>query len=78
MKVRIDQFNCTGSGLCEGLVPEVFAMDGNALATVVTAAGQVLPDGGGLEGVEVPPELAATVRDAADACPGRCIMCADE
>ena len=75
MRVRVDQFNCTGSGLCEGLVPEVFAMDGNGLSTVVNAAGELLPDGGGPEGVEVPAELAATVRDAADACPGRCIMC---
>ena len=77
MRVRIDQFNCTGSGLCEGLLPEVFAMDASGLATVVDAAGQLLPDGGGLEGVDVPLELAPTVRDAADACPGRCIECVE-
>jgi ferredoxin len=75
VNVYVDQLGCTGAGLCEGAVPEIFAMGSDGLATVVAPDGTYLPRGGAPEGVEVPPELVQAVRDAADVCPGRCIMC---
>jgi ferredoxin len=75
MKVHVDQFACTGSGQCENAVPEVFALGDDGLATVLNADGEMLPDGGAPDGVDVPAELVQAVLDAADVCPGRCIVC---
>jgi ferredoxin len=77
VKVYIDQLGCTGSGMCENAVPEVFALGADGLATVVSPTGELLPDGGASEGVDVPADVVQAVRDAAEVCPGRCIMCAE-
>jgi ferredoxin len=74
MRVYVDQLDCTGSGQCELLVPAVFVVLDDGLATVLDG-GTSRPDGGAGDGVSVPPELAAKVRDAADVCPGGCIHC---
>ena len=75
MKVFVEQVACTGGGLCENAVPEIFLLDDNGLATV-REGDRVLPLGGEDEGgVEVPEELVSAVRDAAAVCPGACIIC---
>ena len=77
MRVHVVQLDCTGSGQCELLVPEVFVMGDDGLAGVRTADGTVLADGGAPEGLPVPPELVTRVQDARDVCPGDCIRCVD-
>jgi ferredoxin len=77
VKVHVDELGCTGGALCEGAVPEVFAMGPDGLATVVGPDGELLPNGGAPTGVEVPDDLVQAVRDAAEVCPGRCIICTD-
>ncbi len=75
MRVFVDQLACTGSGLCELAVPEVFRLGDDGLATVLDGE-RVLPNGGADEGgVEVPDELVSEVQDAAAVCPGACIHC---
>jgi ferredoxin len=78
MKVWIDQLGCTGSGQCELLVPELFVVTDDGLATVKTDAGELLPDGGEGVGATVPSALETKVRDAADVCPGACIYLVEE
>jgi ferredoxin len=78
MKVYIDQLDCTGSGQCEMLAPEVFVVGDDGLATVKTPEGMALPDGGSGVGVRVPDALLPPVRDAIDVCPGACIHVLDE
>jgi ferredoxin len=73
MRVRVDQLDCTGAGQCEILVPEVFVVGDDGVATVKDADGTPLPDGGGADGAAVPAGLEAQVVDAADVCPGACI-----
>jgi ferredoxin len=78
VRVFVDQLACTGSGLCELAVPEVFQLGDDGLATVLDGD-RALPNGGADEGgVEVPEDLAAAVRDAAAVCPGACIYCREE
>lgn len=76
MRVRIDQIDCTGSGMCEFSVPEVFRIDEAGLA-VVRTDGVVFDAGVTAGGVGVPAELQAAVREAAAGCPGACIVCSD-
>jgi len=79
MRVYVDQMECTGSGLCEMHVPEVFSLDDQGLATVLGADGDQLPDGGAAAGgVEVRADLEVAVRDAVSACPGGCIIAVDD
>lgn len=59
MKVRIDAEACTGCGLCEDSVPDIFSM-GDDVAEVLKA--------------EVPSELEDDVREAADNCPVEAII----
>lgn len=72
MKVWIDQDRCTGAGMCELTVPDVFTLleDGRAY---VRQNGDALRAGGPCALAIVPGDLEVDVADAADACPGGCI-----
>ncbi|MBN1412680.1 MAG: ferredoxin [Spirochaetales bacterium] len=59
MKVRIDADACTGCGLCEESVPDVFKM-GDDIAEVIKDT--------------VPANLEDDVKDAADNCPTEAII----
>jgi len=59
MHVKIDPDLCTACGLCPDEVPEIFRM-GDDVAEVITA--------------DVPPNLEADVKSAADDCPGSAII----
>jgi ferredoxin len=59
MTVKIDDSACTGCGLCSDSVPDVFKM-GDDIAEVIKA--------------EVPSDLEADVKDAADNCPVEAII----
>jgi ferredoxin len=73
MKVWIDQTYCIGSGLCQAIEPQVFAIgDDDGLARV-REGDQVLPPGPDHAAV-VPPECESNVQDAMDSCPGGCIQ----
>ena len=77
MHVSVDQIDCTGSGICELSVPEVFTLDDAGLA-VVRGDGMLAGAGSSDLGTLVPAGLRARVREAAAACPGGCIHCHDE
>ena len=55
MKVRIDKDLCSGTGLCQGTCPEVFEIDNDGLAKVLTE--------------DVPDQYEDACREAADGCP---------
>jgi len=59
MKVKIDAEACTGCGLCEDSVPDIFSM-GDDVAEVLK--------------VDVPSELEDDVKDAVDNCPVEAII----
>lgn len=71
MKVWIDQDECTGSGLCEAIEPDVFAIGTDGLA-VVCDGDAALPSGRA-GALTVPPDHEREVLEAGQACPGRCI-----
>jgi ferredoxin len=77
MRVSVDQIDCTGSGMCELSVPEVFTLDDAGLA-VVRSDGMLADAGSSDRGTLVPAGLRARVREAAAACPGGCIHCHNE
>lgn len=68
MKVWIDQEQCTSSGLCEVISPEVFALESDGLAHL--RQGDSTP---GQRTYTVPEPLQGQVQEAADQCPGECI-----
>jgi len=74
VRVKVDQMDCTGSGMCELSVPEIFALDAAGLATV-RADGLLTGAIVTVDGVAVPAELEDAVRAAAAGCPGACISC---
>ncbi len=59
MKVRVDEEVCAGFGICVGISPEVFELDGDDIA-------RVLID-------ELPEELEEPAGEAAARCPSRAI-----
>jgi ferredoxin len=59
LRAEVDPDRCQGHARCWEICPEVFALDDEGLAHVAT------PD--------VPPELEAKAREAADNCPERAI-----
>jgi ferredoxin len=69
MKVWIDQEQCTSSGLCEVISPQIFQIEPDGLAHLRggddAAAGRRV--------YTVPAGLADEVQEAADQCPGECI-----
>lgn len=60
MKVKIEEDMCTSCELCVDTCPEVFEMNDDDIAQVKVDV--------------VPEELEDDVRDAADSCPGECII----
>ena len=68
MKVWIDQEQCTSSGLCEVISPEVFQIEDDGLAHL---RGGDAP--AGRQVYAVPDGLRDQVQEAADECPGECI-----
>lgn len=76
MRVWIDQDECTGSGLCEVLEPNVFVLGGDGLA-VVRDGDSTVP-AGAANAVTVPSECERQVLEASQACPGRCIRVESE
>ena len=74
MKVWIDQELCTGDGLCEELCQEVFAFLDDGLSYVKQGDTIFNHPGGNSQMVTVSPELERAVAEAADECPGECII----
>lgn len=72
MKVWIDEGQCTSSGLCEVISPEVFALEDDGLAHLRRA-----DDPAGRRIYTVPVHLEDEVREAAEQCPGECIYLQD-
>ena len=69
MKVWIDQGQCTSSGLCEVISPEVFQIEDDGLAHL-RGGDDAAP---GRRVYAVPAGLRDQVQEAADQCPGECI-----
>ena len=62
MKVTVDASTCTGCGLCVDNCPDIFEMDDDNIAKAKLA--------------EVPANLQATCKEAAEGCPVECILLA--
>jgi ferredoxin len=72
MKVWIDQEQCTSSGLCEVIAPDVFVIRDDGLAHLVEETD--LRRGGPAFKCTVLPGHEALVQEAVDQCPGECIF----
>ena len=73
MKVWIDHDECMGAGTCESLAPAVFAMDSDGLA-YVKEGGRMIRKRGAEGLATVAPEHEDAVIEAAEGCPGECIV----
>ena len=62
MRVDWDESRCALSGLCTGLAPDVFSLDGGAQLSIAT---------------ELDDEQRQAVQDAADSCPTQAITVGD-
>lgn len=71
MRVWIDQGQCTSSGLCEVIAPDIFEIRPDGLAHLLAES----DDGPGGDAVKygVLPGQEDVVREAAEQCPGECI-----
>ena len=76
MKVWIDQTYCIGSGLCQAIQPQVFAIGDDGLARIRQGDGLLPP--GPENAAAVPAGYEADVQDASDSCPGGCIQLEEE
>ena len=74
MKVWIDQQLCTGDGVCEEICPEVFAFLDDGLSSVKQGDTVLNNPGGNSQMVTVSPEFEKAVAEAAEECPGECIV----
>jgi ferredoxin len=72
MQVSIDQEQCTSSGLCEVIAPDVFVIASDALAHLVDED-QIGKGGAAATFCMVLPGHEDVVREAAEQCPGECI-----
>jgi len=61
MRVRVDPTQCDGYGKCNKVLPEMFKLDEFGYAQLDDA-------------VDVPPELEAKVREAAEVCPSAAVI----
>jgi len=59
MRVRVDEDACVGDGSCVSICPEIFEMEGEVAKTKMD---------------DVPEELGASCREAADVCPVEAII----
>jgi ferredoxin len=59
MKVRVDEDACVGDGSCVSICPEIFEMEGDVAKAKMT---------------DVPENLQASCREAADVCPVEAII----
>jgi len=59
LRAHVDNEMCVGTGICEATAPDLFEIGDDGLS-------HVLKD-------EVPPELVAAAREAADNCPTRAL-----
>lgn len=75
MQVRIEREVCTGAGDCARAVPELFMMADDGLAMLHQGGEPLGEDADGFTPwIEVPATLETTVQQAADGCPGTCIV----
>ncbi len=87
LMVWIDQDLCTGDGICEEIAPDVFVGRDDGLWVVKEESSHfektIVFDGASGEGhgpdgargvARVPDELITDVVEAAEECPGECIM----
>ena len=74
MNVWIDQELCTGDGICEELCPSVFALLDDGLTYVKQGDTIFNNPGGESQMATVPAGLEDAVTEAADECPGECIV----
>ena len=75
MQVRIEREVCTGAGDCARAVPELFVMAEDGLAMLHRAGEPLGEDADGFTPwIEVPATLETAVQQAADDCPGTCIV----
>jgi len=74
MKVWIDQDLCTGDGLCEDHVPDVFVILEDGIAYVVEKGVPQNSPGGSQSLAIVPENYEQEVVVAAERCPGECIF----
>jgi ferredoxin len=63
MRVQVDNDMCVGTGICEATAPDLFEIGDDGIS-------HVLKD-------EVPAELLAAAREAADNCPTRALTLTD-
>lgn len=68
MIVSIDQQLCTGDGVCEQGCPQLFALGDDGYAYVKDAEGELV------ERTTVPAGLELAAIQAAEECPGECIV----
>ncbi len=73
MKVWIDHDECMGAGTCERLAPALFAMGDDGLA-YVREGGRTVFERGPRGKVSVPAHLEEELIEAAESCPGECIV----
>jgi ferredoxin len=71
MKVRIDQELCMGDGLCETIASDVFTVREDGVVYVINRADGVRDPG---VAATVPSEFEEAVVEAAEQCPGECII----
>ena len=76
MKFWISHEECDASGLCETIAPEMFWRDEDGIAYVVSDGHPVMDDSESIRTV-VPSDKEEVVREAAEGCPGRCIIIED-
>ena len=73
MRVWIDHDECMGAGTCQSVAPALFAMADDGLA-YVKEGGRVVMRRGEAGVASVPPHLEEDLIEAAEACPGECIV----
>jgi ferredoxin len=63
LRAHVDDQMCVGTGMCEATAPELFEIGDDGISHVLKP--------------EVPPELVAAAREAAENCPTRALSLTD-